>query len=125
MKDRQVIGQLMRFACIGTVNSVLYIVLAMLFNSAFGFAALAASILAYAISAAVAFFGHKVLTFGTPAKAPAEMARFLVASGMGLSLAALIPILLSGFTPLISFLSVLALVPVCSFLLLKFFVFRT
>jgi putative flippase GtrA len=96
----------------------------MVFSSALGLSALAASVLAYAIAAAVAYFGHKVLTFGTPAQAPFERTRFVVASGVGLSLAALIPILLGDFAPQIAFLTVLVLVPVCSFLMMKFFVFR-
>ena len=125
MNEGQVIGQLARFAGVGVANSVLYFVLATLFSGVFGFASLAASVLAYAIAAAVAYVGHKFLTFGSTAGTPYEIARFVVASGIGLSLAALIPILLAGFVPLISFATVLVLVPACSFLVMKFFVFRT
>lgn len=125
MIERRVIGQLARFAGMGAVNSALYFVLAAVFNGIFGFAALTASVLAYVIAAAVAYLGHKFLTFGQPAHAPDEMARFVVATGIGLSLAALVPILLAGFAPIASFVTVLVLVPVCSFLMMKFFVFRT
>jgi putative flippase GtrA len=125
MNKGQVIGQLVRFVGLGAVNSALYLVLATLFSQVFGFAGLSASVMAYAIAASVAYFGHKFLTFGSTGHAPDEVGRFLVASGTGLSLAALVPILLAGFVPLISFVTVLVLVPVCSFLLMKFFVFRT
>lgn len=124
MNERQIIVQLMRFGGVGVVNSALYLVLATAFSGVVGFTALAASVLAYVIAAAVAYLGHKFLTFGQAAHAPAEMTRFVVASGVGLSLAALIPISLAGFAPVISFVTVLVLVPVCSFLLMKFFVFR-
>ena len=124
MNNQQFTGQLVRFASLGVVNSALYLVLAMMFSKAFGFAALVASVLAYSIAAAVAYLGHKFLTFGQPDHAPSEMMRFVAASGIGLSLATLIPILLAGFVPLTSFVTVLVLVPVCSFLMLKFFVFR-
>jgi putative flippase GtrA len=125
MIEKRVIGQLGRFAGVGIVNSVLYFVLAAVFSVVLGFAALAASVLAYVIAAAVAYLGHKFLTFGQPAHAADEMTRFAAAMGIGLSLAALIPILLASFGPMVSFATVLMLVPVCSFLLMKFFVFRT
>jgi len=121
----RVIGQMLRFAGIGAVNSALYVLLATVFNGVFGMAALAASVLAYVIAATVAYFGHKFLTFGQPAHATDEMTRFIVATGIGLSLAALIPIVLAAFAPMVSFVTVLVLVPVCSFLMMKFFVFRT
>lgn len=124
MNGPQVIGQLIRFAGMGVVNSAIYMMLATVFSGIFGIATLAASVSAYAIAAAVAYLGHKFLTFGTPANAPCEIARFVVASGIGLSLAALIPILLADLAPLISSAAVLVLVPVCSFLMMKLFVFR-
>ncbi|WP_417809777.1 GtrA family protein [Thioclava sp.] len=125
MIERRVIGQLGRFAGVGVANSAFYFLLAAAFSRVFGFAALAASVLAYVIAATVAYLGHKFLTFAQPAHSPDEMPRFVVATGIGLSLAALIPVLLAGFAPMISFVTVLMLVPICSFLMMKFFVFRT
>ncbi|MCI2394591.1 GtrA family protein [Aliiroseovarius sediminis] len=125
MIEKRVIGQLVRFTGMGVVNSALYFVLAAVFSEIFGFVALAASVLAYIIAATFAYVGHKFLTFRQPAHAPDEMTRFVAATGMGLSLAALIPILLAGLAPMTSFVTVLVLVPVCSFLMMKFFVFRT
>ncbi|TCP42369.1 GtrA family protein [Rhodovulum marinum] len=125
MNERGVIGQVVRIAEMGVVNSALYFLLATLFSAVFGFAALAASVLAYVIAAAVAYFGHKFLTFGQPAHAVDEMSRFVVATGTGVSLAALLPIVLAGFAPMVSFVTVLVLVPIFSFLMMKFFVFHT
>ena len=50
---------------------------------------------------------------------------FLISGVIGLSLAALIPMILNGFAPIASFVAVLMLVPVCSFLMMKLFVFHT
>ncbi|WP_417260667.1 GtrA family protein [Celeribacter sp.] len=125
MIEGRVIGQLGRFAGVGVANSAFYFLLAAVFSWVFDFTALSASVLAYILAAGAAYLGHKFLTFGQPVHAPNEMIRFAAATGIGLSLAALIPTLLAGFDPMVSFATVLMLVPVCSFLLMKFFVFRT
>ena len=124
MIERRLFSQLLRFAGVGVVNSAIYFVLAAAFSEIIGLTAFASSVLAYIIAAAIAYLGHKFLTFAQPVHAADEVSRFVVATGIGLSLAALIPLVQSGFAPMISFVTVLLLVPACSFLMMKFFVFK-
>lgn len=124
MRFRQVAEQLLRFTGVGVVNSALYFVFAATLNSLFGVATIPASAIAYALAAAFAYLSHKHLTFRKGSASPFEVVRFIIATAMGLALALLIPILLYLYAPVVSFLTVLIVVPLCSFVTMKFFVFR-
>ena len=124
MKFAQLSGQALRFAGVGGIASALYFVVAALLNGVFGLATVAASVIAYAIAATFAYQGHKRLTFASGTAGRTEVTRFIAATAVGLGLALVIPILLRGYAPMVSFLSVLVIVPICSFLMMKFFVFR-
>lgn len=116
--------QAVRYSCVGIANSALYFVLAATLNSLTGLAAALCSVIAYVVAAALAYLAHKHLTFESRGAASREISRFVASTLLGLSLALLIPLVLHGGDPMIAFLTVLVVVPICSFLMMKFFVFR-
>lgn len=124
MSFRRVAGQMLRFTGVGAANSALYFVFAATLNGLIGLATIPASAIAYALAAAFAYLSHKHLTFRNGAASPFEVSRFVAATAMGLALALLIPTLLYRYPPVVSFLTVLIVVPLCSFVMMKFFVFR-
>lgn len=124
MNFTQVAGQVFRFAGVGLVNSGLYFVFAAALNGLLGLAAVPSSVIAYILAATFAYQGHKHLTFRGSGKGAAEISKFVAATSIGMSLALVIPILLHSYAPMISFLAVVIVVPICSFLMMKFFVFR-
>ncbi len=120
----RVSGQILRFTGVGAANSALYFVFAATLNGMLGLATIPASVIAYALAASFAFLAHKHLTFRSGTASPTEVSRFIAATAMGLSMALLIPILLHSYAAMVSFLTVLIVVPLCSFVMMKFFVFR-
>lgn len=117
------VGQLARFAGVGVAASLIYFVLAAAFSGLAGIGAAAASVLAYALAAVFAFIAHRRVTFSSKADPKRELWRFAAATIIGLALATLIPIALDEAAPLVSFFVVMLVVPICSFLMMKFFVF--
>ena len=117
------VDQLLRFVGVGGVASILYFLLASALNAGLGLMPALASVLAYAGGAAFAFFAHRRFTFRSDHGAAQALPKFVLATGVGLGLALVIPMLLHGFAPVVAFLAVLVIVPICSFLLMKFFVF--
>lgn len=115
--------QLIRFTGVGVIASALYFIIAASLNELLGLATLPASVIAYASAAVFAYQGHKRLTFKSSG-ASGELTKFVGATIMGLFLALIIPIILADYAPIVSFLTVLVFVPICSFLMMKFFVFR-
>lgn len=124
MKLAGVFDQVLRFAGIGVLASGLYFALATGLSSFAGLAAVPASVLAYGVSAVFSYNGHRQITFRGGDVAPADKVRFVMTTAFGLLLALFIPHVLAGYAPVVSFTAVLLIVPLCSFLLLKFFVFR-
>ncbi len=117
------LDQIIRFCGVGGVASALYFLFATCLNAAFGLAATPASVLAYFGAAVFAFNAHRRITFRGSDNVTAELIKFGMATGIGLGLALLIPLALTAFAPVVSFLAVLVIVPSCSFLMMKFFVF--
>ncbi len=124
MNFARVSGQILRFTGVGAVNSALYIVFAATLNGLIGLATIPSSVIAYMLAAIFAYLAHKKLTFRGGDTAQAEISRFIAATALGLSMALLIPILLKSYAPMVSFLTVLIVIPLCSFVMMKFFVFR-
>lgn len=117
------VDQALRFIGVGGAASALYFILASALNAAFAVPAAAASVLAYSGGATFAFFAHRRFTFRSGHGAAQALPKFVLATGVGLGLSLLIPLILSSFPATVSFLAVLVVVPICSFLLMKFFVF--
>lgn len=113
----------LRFLAVGGGASFLYFALALFFDRIISFGPVAASTIAYTLAAAFSYTGHKIFTFNTKERSKFQTLRFAISTLIGFSLASLIPYALAQFAPVISYLAVLAVVPVISFLMLKFFVF--
>ncbi len=128
MSKRAILGQGLRFLTIGAGASLLYFVLALTFDRLASFPPVVASTVAYAFAAVFSYIGHKNFTFNTGTfniggRSNFEILRFAVSTLTGFLLASIIPLVLIEYPPVISYLVVLAVVPLLSFLMLKFFVF--
>ncbi|AML51132.1 GtrA family protein [Falsihalocynthiibacter arcticus] len=124
MKTTALRGQAIRFAGVGVIASALYFIVATLLNGLLHLATLPSSIVAYAIGAMFSYLGHKRLTFAGAPYGSTTIPKFIGATMVGLFLASIIPVLLNDYRPIVSFVTVLGVVPICSFLMLKLFVFR-
>lgn len=117
-------AQIFRFAGVGVTCSLMYFVLATAFHSFVGLAAMSASFLAYALSAVFGYNAHRRFTFVSAGDVREEAMRFFLVTALGLTISIAVPWYLADYAPALSFLTVLVIVPACSFLMMKFFVFR-
>lgn len=115
--------QMLRFIYVGGFASCLYAILAFALNGWFHFAALSASIVAYCLAGICSYFIHRRFTFASSNDMTKEIGRFVLATLVGLSLSIAIPLIMAERAPYQVFLTVLLVVPVTSFLMMKFFVF--
>ena len=116
-------SQIFRFACIGGFASVFYFACAFALNAYVGLSAITSSFLAYAFAAMINYYAHRKFTFNSSNSVSLEMTRFIVATIAGLSLALVIPLIMTNSLPHLVFLTVLIVVPIFSFIMMKFFVF--
>ena len=116
--------QVFRFAGVGVVCSVLYLALATGFSSILGMAAMPSSFLAYGFAAIFGYNAHRRVTFVSSSDVGREASRFFVATGVGLLISLIVPLILRDQAPMLSFLTVLVIVPGCSFLMMKFFCYK-
>ncbi len=123
MSKRVILGQGLRFLTIGAGASFLYFVLALILDRLVNFPPVTASTVAYVLAAVFSYIGHKSFTFNTGGHSNFEILRFAVSTLTGFLLASIIPLVLTGYPSIISYLVVLVVVPLLSFLMLKFFVF--
>lgn len=115
------------FAIVGLAATALYAALALLFGW-FGWSAVGASVAAYALAAVFSYAGHKFLTFMSPGSHASEVPRFIASTALGLGLATVLPLVLSGWLGLPNIVPIVAtctVVPVVNFVLLDRFVFRS
>ncbi|WP_164726999.1 GtrA family protein [Shimia sediminis] len=117
-------AQIFRFAGVGVTCSVMYFLLASAFHSFAGLAAISASFVAYALSAVFGYHAHRRFTFASNSAISGEALRFFMVTVLGLTISIAVPWVLGNYTPALSFMTVLLIVPSCSFLMMKFFVFR-
>ncbi|WP_299348160.1 GtrA family protein [uncultured Shimia sp.] len=118
-------GQIIRFAGVGVTCSVMYFVLATGLNSLLGLDTISASFLAYLLSAIFGYTAHRRVTFVSDGAVHQEVTRFFAATGVGVTISLIVPMMLHNHTPVLSFFMVFLIVPACSFVMMKFFVFRT
>ena len=115
---------LTRFALVGVGATLLYALLALLFEEPLG--PVAASVTAYAICAVVSYCGHKFLTFTSSGAHRVELPRFLALTAAGFAVATALPVLVTGVLGWPAILSVAAtciLIPAVNLVALDRWVF--
>ncbi len=123
MTGRSTYSQAFRFTTIGLGASALYFIFALVLESMLHLPTVLASLLAYIGAAVFGFLGHRIYTFASTSNPKVEMIRFGIATVIGICLSIIIPLVLKSQPPVFAFLAVLLIVPVVSFILMKFFVF--
>jgi putative flippase GtrA len=118
--------RLLRFAAIGLGATILYAILALLFESALTVDAVTASVLAYGLAAAFSYFGHKLFTFASAGDHQKEAPRFIATALAGLVIAAATPTIFTHMLALPSWIAVGAtcvVIPLANLLVLEKWVF--
>jgi putative flippase GtrA len=123
MTVRTALAELIRFGLVGGSATLAYLIIAILLDWLLSIDAVYVSFCAYSLAAVISFFGHRYFTFSRKGRAAGQAIRFVVSTLIGFSVAVLIPVIFHMFAPLVTYVMVAVLVPIMSFLLLKFFVF--
>ena len=121
-------GRILRFCSVGGASSVLYFILAAGFSLVFPGHEMAASIIAYSACIGFSFVFQRNFAFRSKGKFSFELVRFTVASGIGLLVSTAIvyiSVTQLKISPYISYLFVIATIPILSYALFSRFVFRT
>jgi len=127
MPARRHIGQVVRFGFVGLCATMLYVVLALFFATAFPqWPSAIAALAAYALAGLFSYVAHKLFTFASDGRHGREAPRFAVVSLAGFALAALLPLVLHdlmGLSLVIPVMLTATLVPAINFVALRWFVF--
>lgn len=118
------LAQVFRFAGVGLTCSAFYFLLASFLCNVAELDAVGASFLAYALSAVFGYQAHRRFTFDSAASVRSEALRFAMVTILGIAISIAVPLALYTQAPVLSFSVVLLIVPACSFMMMKFFVFR-
>ena len=121
------VQQIIRFGGVGIFNTLFYLLLSMIFSGPIGLRAAFASVLSYILAAVAGFFLHRHFVFKSGNKAFSDAPRFFLVTAFGIAVSYVLPFIATeryGVPALLSYLMVSAAVPVLTYLLLRFFVFR-
>jgi putative flippase GtrA len=120
------LAQMARFGVVGLGCAVLYASLAWSLTVMAGFPAVAASVLAYAISGVFSYLGQKLFTFRSDAPHAQAAPRFLAVFLAGISVAAVAPMLLTDrmhLPPLVAIVFAGGVVPTLNYVVFSLLVF--
>lgn len=123
---RALLSQLLRFASVGVLATVLHLAVAWIAVRGAGLAPLAGNACGFAAAFLCSYLGHFYWTFGQRDGHPVRLPRFLVASGIGFTMTTLITYLneRAGLPYEIALIVILAVVPLGTWALSRFWVFR-
>lgn len=120
--------RLLRFALVGVSATLLYAVLAILFDQLAGhiMSQSALSLAAFALSAVYSYCAHKFITFSSSGSYRIEVPRFTAVTATGASVSLILPVLAENWLELPMYVTVAAvciLIPMVNFVALNFWVF--
>ena len=126
--DLLMVGQLARFGGVGVLATVVHILVALAARNVFGVAPLLSNLAGFGVAVLVSYIGHARFTFGTTSSPLPQFLRFVFVAVFGLAVSTstvwLIDIRL-GLSFTIAMISVGFLVPVATYVALRFWVFDT
>jgi len=120
-----------RFALIGGMATLIYVVLAFVLSGGAGpviLPAVAASIAAYAVAAVFSYSGHKYFTFVSGGAHVFEAPRFAALTALGLGISWLVPAVMAdglGLSPAWPIIVTCLVVPVLNYVVLERWVFAS
>jgi putative flippase GtrA len=117
---------LANFGVVGVAATVTYFLLAVVLQATLLPNPICASVLAYCAAAALSYFGHQLLTFRSDQSHRVGLPRFVLTTGVGLTLVWAIPKVFRDywhFTPIASYLFICFAIPILNFIVLRFWVF--
>jgi putative flippase GtrA len=123
MSARARLAELARFGIVGISATLAYLVIAFILDWLLPIATVYISFLAYALAATISFFGHRIFTFSKPGLVRNQAPRFVLSTIIGCGIAILIPAFFYLLPPSVTYIMVAIIVPIISFIMLKFFVF--
>lgn len=121
------IGQLSRFAGVGVVATLVHVIVATFVADGLGWAPQLANFTGFAAAVMFSYIGHARFTFGTRLEHRTHAPRFFAAAGLGLVVSSFLTQVIAvwiGAPFVIAMVVVAIAVPMCSFLMFKFWVFN-
>ena len=121
-------GRIVRFGLVGIAATALYALLAYAFAYLIPWSAGLGSLIAYAISAAFSYLGHRLFTFKNRDTIAGSASRFAGVNVLAYGVSAVIPWAMTdwlGYAPVVSIALVCLVIPAMNFLLLNLFVFKS
>lgn len=121
-------ARILRFAAIGGVSTLIYVVLTLALSAlhGFGMPVAIASMAGYGAGAVFSYCGHRFVTFMSDGAVGFEIVRFACATAIGFLLSVGLAVILAdvaGLPPLVPVIIASILVPVLNFIILRKFVF--
>jgi putative flippase GtrA len=119
---------MVRFACVGTLVAVLYVILSLMLRLGLNLSPVASATIAFALSVAFQYLAHSTFTFRRPARDLGQFARFVVTVLLGYGVSTVFLGWVAphfGLGETVAFLINLVLLPLMSYLVLAFWVFGT
>jgi putative flippase GtrA len=122
-----VLGQILRFGAVGIAATLSHVLTAVLAESTLAIGPQMANLAGYAIAVVVSYTGHALVTFNAPVQSASRFLRFILISLIGLATSSLTVWFVSGVLghsfPVAMFF-VAVLVPVVTYLGMRFWVFK-
>lgn len=126
--DPLVFSQLARFGGVGVLATVVHIAVGLAARNFFGFAPLLSNLAGFGVAVLVSYVGHARFTFGTTNSPFPQFLRFVFVAVFGLAVSTSTVWLLDirlGLSFTVAMISVGFLVPVATYVALRFWVFET
>jgi putative flippase GtrA len=120
------LAQLIRFAGVGGVATLAHVLVALAVQAALPVTPQQANLAGFGAGVAVSYTGHARVTFGAPLRLGAQFARFFLLSLLGLSASSVtvqVTTSLLGWGFGAAMAAVAVIVPACSYLAMRFWVF--
>ena len=120
------LAQLIRFAGVGGLATLAHVLVALAVQAALPVTPQEANLAGFAAGVAVSYTGHARVTFGAPLRSRSQFARFVILSLLGLgasSLTVQVTTGLLGWGFGAAMATVAVIVPACTYLAMRFWVF--
>ncbi len=120
--------QLATFATVGVVATIVHVIVGVSLNRLAGMSPLMANLIAFAAATCVTLFSNSRFTFKGHHKGASDLAKGLITVLIGLALNQVIVLIITRYIGLpyeAALFAVIIIVPIATFLLFKFWAFRT
>ncbi len=120
------LAQLMRFAGVGGLATAVHVLVALAVQAAFPISDQGANLSGFAAAVLLSYLGHARFTFAVTSQSVAQFMRFFSLSCLSLGISSMTVWLITaklGFSFIVAMVAVSVVVPIASYLVMRFWVF--